>query len=180
MLTSKIRYRHDTGYLERKLSLPEDIYMSAFSDIFCLLLWLFDFWHFLFQKTEFLKNELMLGSRSRMNAYWFGWVRGFISESNPGRPNIPPKISVLDPEVFGPPGSVSASEGYGSVSRSSHQIKIVRKLFISTVLWLLYDFFYLWRMMYIVPRVRWRRPRRARITPPRLLSWSCVSDLLRI
>ncbi len=29
-----------------------------------------------------------------------------------------------------------------------------------------------------VPRVRWRRPKRARITPPRLLSWSCVSELL--
>ncbi len=30
-----------------------------------------------------------------------------------------------------------------------------------------------------VPRVRWRRPRRARITPLRLLSRPCVSDLLR-
>ncbi len=30
-----------------------------------------------------------------------------------------------------------------------------------------------------VPRVRWRRPGRARITPPRLLSRPCVSDLLR-
>ncbi len=29
----------------------------------------------------------------------------------------------------------------------------------------------------IVPRARWRRPRRVRITPPPLLSWSCVSDL---
>ncbi len=26
---------------------------------------------------------------------------------------------------------------------------------------------------------RWRRPRRGRITPPHLLSWPCVSDLLR-
>ncbi len=31
----------------------------------------------------------------------------------------------------------------------------------------------------LVPWVRWRRPRRSRITPPHLLSWPCVSDLLR-
>ena len=29
-----------------------------------------------------------------------------------------------------------------------------------------------------VPRVRWRRPRRGRITPRHLLIWSCVSELL--
>jgi hypothetical protein len=32
--------------------------------------------------------------------------------------------------------------------------------------------------MSVVPRVRWRRLRRGRITPRRLLSWPCVSDLL--
>ncbi len=29
-----------------------------------------------------------------------------------------------------------------------------------------------------VPRVRWRRPKCGLITPPHLLSWPCVSDLL--
>ncbi len=30
----------------------------------------------------------------------------------------------------------------------------------------------------VVPRVRWRRPKCDRITPPHPLSWPCVSDLL--
>ncbi len=50
-------------------------------------------------------------------------------------------------------GSGSISQRYGSGSGSSslhHQakaIKIVRKTFISIVLWSLYDFFYLWRII---------------------------------
>ncbi len=45
------------------------------------------------------------------------------------------KCSVADPFVFGPPGS-------GSVS-FCHQAKIVRKTFIPTALWLLFDLIFL-------------------------------------
>ncbi len=51
------------------------------------------------------------------------------------------KISVADPYVFRHPGSGSDSQRYGSGYGSFyHQVKIVRKTFIPTVLWLLYDF----------------------------------------
>jgi hypothetical protein len=46
--------------------------------------------------------------------------------------------SVPDPYVLGPPGSGFVSQRYGSGS-FHHQAKIVRKSFISTVLWLRYD-----------------------------------------
>jgi hypothetical protein len=46
-----------------------------------------------------------------------------------------------DPHVFGPPGSWSISQRYGSGSGSFyHWAKIIRKTLISTVLWLLFDF----------------------------------------
>ncbi len=48
-----------------------------------------------------------------------------------------------DAYVFGPPGSGSASQRYGSGSGSRsfyHQAKIVRKTLIPTVLWLLFYF----------------------------------------
>ncbi len=48
------------------------------------------------------------------------------------------KIPVFWILVFGPPGSGSVSQRYRSGS-FHHQTKIVRKTFISTVLWLLYD-----------------------------------------
>ncbi len=44
-----------------------------------------------------------------------------------------------DPHVFGPPGSGSISQRYGSGS-TNQQAKIVRKTLIPTVLWLLLDF----------------------------------------
>ncbi len=44
-----------------------------------------------------------------------------------------------DPHVFGPPGSGSISQRYGSGSLYQ-QAKIVRKILIPTVLWLLLDF----------------------------------------
>jgi hypothetical protein len=53
------------------------------------------------------------------------------------------KISVADPDphVFGPPGSGSISQRYGSESGSFyHQAKIVRKTMILTALCLLFDF----------------------------------------
>jgi hypothetical protein len=53
------------------------------------------------------------------------------------------RSSIADPEVFGPPGSGygSISQGYGYGSGSFyHQVKIVRKTLIRTVLWLFYDF----------------------------------------
>ncbi len=52
------------------------------------------------------------------------------------------EISVpSDPYVFGPPGSGSISQRYGSRSRSFyHQAKIARKTLIPTVWWLLFDF----------------------------------------
>jgi hypothetical protein len=46
-----------------------------------------------------------------------------------------------DPFVFGPPGSWSVSQGYGSGSGYrffSHQAKIISKTLIPTVLWLLF------------------------------------------
>jgi hypothetical protein len=43
---------------------------------------------------------------------------------------------VPDPQVFGPPGSGSGSQRYGSFH---HQAKILRKSLISVVLWLFYD-----------------------------------------
>ncbi len=54
-----------------------------------------------------------------------------------------------NPYVFGPPGSASGSisQRYRSGSGSFYRkAKIVRKTLISTVLWLLYDF-YPWKMM---------------------------------
>jgi hypothetical protein len=47
--------------------------------------------------------------------------------------------------VFGPPGSGSVSQRYGSRSGSGpfyHQAKLVRKTLIPIVRWLLYDFFF--------------------------------------
>ncbi len=57
-----------------------------------------------------------------------------------GRVVLPPLTSVADPDpsdpyVFGPPGSGSISQRYGSGSGSFyHQAKIVRKALIPTVL----------------------------------------------
>ncbi len=60
----------------------------------------------------------------------------------------PSKVSMVktsvpdpDPQVYGPPGSGSISQRYGSGSGSFyHQAKIVWKTLIPTVLWLLLDF----------------------------------------
>ncbi len=77
----------------------------------------------------------------------WAWPEGAV-----GQPDVLPyrleeqvKTSVPDPDlqVFGPPGSVSVSQRYRSISgsRSFHyQGKIVTKTFISIVLWLLDDF----------------------------------------
>ncbi len=58
-----------------------------------------------------------------------------------------------DPHVFGPPGSGSTSQRYGSGSGSGsgsrsfyHHAKIVRKTLIPTILWLFLTF-YLWKML---------------------------------
>ncbi len=61
------------------------------------------------------------------------------------------KTSVADPDpyVFGPPGFGSASTRYGSGSESgyfNHLAKLVIKTLLSPILWLLYDFFYLWKI----------------------------------
>jgi hypothetical protein len=66
---------------------------------------------------------------------------------------------VLDPCVFGPPGSASGSVShkYGSGSGSGsfhHQAKIVRKTLVSTVLWLLYDFYHAVFRIRILIRIR--------------------------
>ncbi len=56
-------------------------------------------------------------------------------------PDLNPDSS--DPYIFGPPGSGSGpiNQRYGSGSGSFyHQAKIVRKILIPTVLWLLFDF----------------------------------------
>jgi hypothetical protein len=58
-----------------------------------------------------------------------------------------------DPHVFGPPGSGSISQRYGSESgfRSGlfcHHAKTVTKTLISINLWLFFTF-YLWKMMYM-------------------------------
>ncbi len=47
--------------------------------------------------------------------------------------------SVPVPKVFGPHGSVNQRYGSGSES-FHHQAKIVRKIFIFNVLWIIYDF----------------------------------------
>ena len=56
-----------------------------------------------------------------------------------------------DPRVFGPPGSGSTSQRYGSGSCSGsgpfyQHAKIVRKTLIPPILWL-FLYFYLWKMM---------------------------------
>ncbi len=52
-----------------------------------------------------------------------------------------------DPHVFGPPGSGSTSQRYGSGSGSFyHHAKILRITLIPTILWLFLTF-YLWKMM---------------------------------
>ncbi len=54
-----------------------------------------------------------------------------------------------DPHVFGPPGSGSTSQRYGSGSGSGsfyQHAKIVRTALIPTILWLFLTF-YLWKMM---------------------------------
>ncbi len=63
------------------------------------------------------------------------------------------KSSVADPDpnpephVFGPPGSGSTGQRYGSGSRLFyHHAKIVRKTLIPTILWFFLTF-YLWKMM---------------------------------
>ncbi len=58
-------------------------------------------------------------------------------------PNTDPDLP--DPHVFGPPGSGSTSQRYGSGS-FYHHVKIVRKTLIPTILWLFFTF-YLWKMM---------------------------------
>jgi hypothetical protein len=54
-------------------------------------------------------------------------------------PGVPDPNPEPDPHVFGPPGSGSTSQRYGSGS-FYHQAKIVRKTLIPNVLWLLLDF----------------------------------------
>jgi hypothetical protein len=50
-------------------------------------------------------------------------------------PDPNPDLDLLNPHVFGPPGSGSTSQRYGSGSGSFyHQAKIVRKTLIPTVL----------------------------------------------
>ncbi len=54
-----------------------------------------------------------------------------------------------DPHVFGPPGSGSTSQRYGSGSGSFyHHAQIVRKILIPTIFWLFLTF-YLWKTMYL-------------------------------
>ncbi len=65
-------------------------------------------------------------------------VYGFFSVAHPD-PN-------LYPHVFGPPGSGSISQRYGSGSGSGsfyHHAKIVRKTLIPIILWLFLTFFFL-------------------------------------
>ncbi len=58
-----------------------------------------------------------------------------------------------DPHVFGPPGSGSTSQRYGSGSGSFyHHAKIVRKALISTILRLFLTF-YLWKKLKIVLKI---------------------------
>ncbi len=60
------------------------------------------------------------------------WFVSSVPEPHPDPP---------DPHVFGPPGSGSISQRYGSGSGSFYQqAKIIRKTLIPTVLWLLLDF----------------------------------------
>ncbi len=57
--------------------------------------------------------------------------------------------SVADPHVFGPPGSGSIIQRYGSWSGSFyHHANIVRKTLIVTILWLFLTFS-LWKMMWM-------------------------------
>ncbi len=57
-----------------------------------------------------------------------------------------------DPNVFGPPGSGSNIQRYGSGSGSFYnQTKIVRKTLIPTALWLLSDFFFIFENDVNVP-----------------------------
>jgi hypothetical protein len=53
---------------------------------------------------------------------------------------VDPALLRIHPYVFGPPGSGSISQIYGSGS-FYHQTKIVRKRFIPTVLYVLYSFY---------------------------------------
>jgi len=63
--------------------------------------------------------------------------------------DLDPKLDPADPHVFGPPGSGSISQRYGSGSGSGfgsgsfyHHVKIIRKTLISTI-FLLFLTFYL-------------------------------------
>ncbi len=68
----------------------------------------------------------------------------YLSSCSVADPNPDP----LDPYEFGSPGSASGSISQRYVSGSFyHQAKIVRKTLIPIVLWLLYDFMYLWKTM---------------------------------
>ncbi len=96
------------------------------------------------------------GSRRKRPACWWRWPPRPPSHRHPARPGYPRlpawhhspdtdffRVAGADPYVFGPPGSGSIIQRYGSGSGSGsfyHQAKIVRKPLISTVLWLLHDF----------------------------------------
>jgi hypothetical protein len=88
------------------------------------------------KKNQFFFFFLILPLK-KLVGFWSWWM-----DLNPGSP----KSSVADPDpsdpyVFGPPGSGSARQRYGSGSGSFyHQAKIVRKTLIPTVFWLLFDF----------------------------------------
>ncbi len=67
--------------------------------------------------------------------------------TNPESSVADPDPDPPDPRVFGPPGSGSTSQRYGSGSRSFyHHAKIARKTLIPTILWLFLNF-YLWKMI---------------------------------
>jgi hypothetical protein len=86
-------------------------------------------------------------TEKKRKMFWVSWTA---SKKNSNKPNRNCKIlssNVADPDpqdpyVFGPPGSGSISQKYGSRSRSGsfyHQA-IITKTLIPTLLWLLYDF----------------------------------------
>ncbi len=111
-------------------------------------------WELLTQKTSEKSMKLKEANRQRTFIaavkdldFWLGEVEALLTTDELGQSTVPYPTLVIepvrinqcsgstDPHVFGPPGSGSISQRYGSGSGSFyHQAKIVRKTLIPTFL----------------------------------------------
>ncbi len=102
----------------------------------------------LFYDLQLLADTLIILRGPTASCLIFVWIQGFLHcmarRRDPETYDKYTYSTVPDPHVFGPPGSGSASQRYGSRSGSGffyHQAKIVRITLTPIVLWLLLDFF---------------------------------------